>query len=361
MALKVAINGFGRIGRMILRAFYERCAYTFEELEGLQGVVQVVAVNDIAPMDVNVHLFKYDSVHGVFRDTLTFSAQPDKNFPASSCGSLNLGYGPIALFREEDPAQLPWNDMGIDVVFECTGRMMAREKASRHLVAGAKRVLISAPSQDADMTVVYGVNHEQMTSETMILSNASCTTNAAAPLISVLDEAVGFQSGHLTTVHAYTAGQRILDGSHKDLRRARAAGVSIVPTTTGATKTLECVMPEMKGKINAVALRVPTPNVSSLDLTFLSSRATDAEELNAALERAAQDKMMGILGVCHEPLVSVDFNNSPLSATVDLLQTSVLEGRLCRVFTWYDNEWGFSHRMLDVAAYLQSLTKKKWL
>jgi glyceraldehyde 3-phosphate dehydrogenase len=328
MTIRVAINGFGRIGRNVLRALVER------RDEGLQ----VVAVNDLAPPAMNVHLFKYDSVHGRF---------PGEVKHEGDC--MDVGTGPIRLLAERDPAKLPWRDLGVDLVMECTGLFTKREKALLHLEAGAKKVLVSAPADGADLTVVYGVNHKALRPEHTIVSNASCTTNCLAPLAYALHRAIGIERGHMTTIHAYTNDQRLLDVVHNDPRRARAAALSMIPTSTGAARAVGLVLPELKGKLDGVAIRVPCANVSLVDLTFVPARDTDAEEVASVLRDAEKGELAGILACHDEPLVSIDFNHTSTSSNVDLTSIKVLEKRLVRVASWYDNEWGFSNRMIDTA------------
>lgn len=334
MTLKIAINGFGRIGRNIVRAV----------LESNRTDLEIVAVNDLTSAETLAHLFQYDSVHGPFRGEV--SVQGD---------TINVNGGDIRVFSERDPAQLPWSDHNIDVVFECTGLFTERSKAAAHLNAGAKRVLISAPGKEADLTVVYGVNHDQLTSEHKIVSNASCTTNCLAPVAKVLHELCGIDQGYMTTIHAYTSDQRILDAPHKDLRRARAAALSMIPTSTGAAKAVGLVLPELAGKLDGTAIRVPTPNVSMIDLTFIPTRETSVEEINAAMKHAASNSLKGVLGFVEAPLVSTDFNHDPHSSSFDATQTQIIDNRLVRVLSWYDNEWGFSNRMCDVAVALGKL------
>jgi len=334
MTVKVAINGFGRIGRHVLRAIAET---------GRRDVT-VVAINDLAPPATNAHLFRYDSVHGRFPGKVTLEGDV-----------MDVGTGPIKVLSERDLAKLPWGDLGVDLVMECTGVFTSKEKASGHLAAGAKKVLVSAPADGADLTVVWGVNHDALRPEHRVVSNASCTTNCLAPLAKVLHEGIGIERGHMTTIHAFTNDQNLLDVFHKDLYRARAATCSMIPTSTGAAKAVGLVLPELKGKLDGVAIRVPTQNVSLVDLTFVPVRETSAEEVNALLEKAAAGPLRGILDVTREPLVSIDFNHRPASSTVDLNATKVIEGKLVRVASWYDNEWGFSNRMVDVAARMGSL------
>ncbi|HET6519004.1 MAG TPA: type I glyceraldehyde-3-phosphate dehydrogenase [Geminicoccaceae bacterium] len=334
MPVRVAINGFGRIGRNILRAV----------VENQRGDVSVVAINDLAPPQTNAHLFRYDSVHGRFRGRVQLEGD-----------AMDVGTGPIRVLAERDIANLPWGDLGVDVVMECTGIFTKRDAAARHLGAGAKRVLVSAPAEGADITVCYGVNHDQLTAAHEVISNASCTTNCLAPVAKVLHEAVGIERGHMTTIHSYTNDQHLLDVFHKDLHRARAAALSQIPTSTGAARAVGLVLPDLKGKLDGVAIRVPTPNVSLVDLTFVPSRETTADEIKGAIRTAANGYLDGILGYHEEPLVSIDFNHDPHSSTVDMSAIKVIDGRLVRVASWYDNEWGFSCRMNDVAAVLGKL------
>ena len=328
MAVRVAINGFGRIGRNVLRAI----------IESRRTDIEVVAINDITSPETNAHLLKYDSVHGRFPGEVKVEGD-----------TLDAGLGPMKVFAERDPSQLPWGDLGVDVALECTGIFTDREGAGKHLSAGAKKVLISAPAKGADITVVYGVNHDALGDGHKIVSNASCTTNCLAPVAKVLHEMCGISQGFMTTVHAYTNDQRILDAPHKDMHRARAAGVSMIPTTTGAARAVGLVMPELDGKLDGTAIRVPTPNVSMIDLKFIPTRETTVDEVNAAMSRAAEQELAGVLAVTDEPLVSIDFNHNPYSSTFDMTQTQIVDGRLVRVLSWYDNEWGFSNRMADVA------------
>ena len=300
--------------------------------------VEVVAVNDITSVETNAHLFRYDSVHGPYRGELAVDGD-----------TIDIGTGPIKVLAERDPAKLPWGDLGIDVALECTGIFSDRDKAAAHLDAGAKRVLVSAPSKGADLTVVYGVNHDKLAADHKVVSNASCTTNCLAPVAAVLHRTCGIEQGYMTTVHAYTGDQRILDAPHGDLRRARSAAMSIIPTSTGAAKAVGLVLPELSGKLDGTAVRVPTPNVSLIDLTFTPGRSTSVEEINDAMERAAEQELKGVLGVVNQPLVSIDFNHNQNSSTFDLTQTQIVDGKLVRVLSWYDNEWGFSNRMCDTA------------
>ena len=326
MALKVAINGFGRIGRNILRSI----------VENLRTDIEVVAINDLGPVKTNAHLFKYDSVHGKFsKDVKTTDT------------SIDVGLGPIAVTALRNPAELPWAD--VDVVMECTGIFTDREKAEIHLQNGAKRVLVSAPSNGSDKTIAYGVNHETLSASDVIVSNASCTTNCLSPVAKVLNDAIGIKRGFMTTIHSYTGDQPTLDTMHKDLYRARGAALNMIPTTTGAARAVGLVLPELDGKLDGVAIRVPTPNVSCVDLTFEAARGTTIEEINAAIHAAAAGPMKGVLEVTDEQLVSMDFNHDSHSSIFATDQTKVMDGTLCRILTWYDNEWGFSTRMADTA------------
>jgi len=328
MAIRVAINGFGRIGRLCLRAI----------IESNRDDVEVVAINDLGPVETNAHLLKYDSVHGVL--SADVSAQD---------GDLVINGKAIKCTAERDPANLPWGELNVDIVYECTGIFVARDKAQLHIDAGAKKVLISAPGKESDLTVVYGVNHQALTNDHKIVSNASCTTNCLAPVADVLHKTVGINKGYMTTVHAYTGDQNTVDSLHSDLRRARSAALSMIPTSTGAAKAVGLVLPELAGKLDGTAIRVPTPNVSMIDLTFEASRATSADEINAAIKEAADGRLKGVLGAYDAPLVSIDFNHNPNSSSFDLTQTTVMEGNFVRVLSWYDNEWGFSSRMSDTA------------
>jgi glyceraldehyde 3-phosphate dehydrogenase len=330
----MAINGFGRIGRLVLRA----------AVETGRSDIQVVAINDLAPPETNAHLLRFDSVHGRFLGKVQLEGD-----------QLDCGTGPIKVLAERDVTKLPWRDLEVDVVAECTGIFTKRDAAARHLDAGAKRVLVSAPSEGADITVCYKVNHQQLRPEHTVVSNASCTTNCLAPVAKVMHDAIGIERGHMTTIHSFTNDQNLLDVFHKDLHRARSATMSIIPTSTGAARAVGSVLPELKGKLDGVAFRVPTPNVSVVDFTFVPSRQTSVEEINQAVIAAADGPMQGVLAYHREPLVSVDFNGDSHSSTVDLSATKVLEGQLVRVASWYDNEWGFSCRMNDVAALLGTL------
>jgi glyceraldehyde 3-phosphate dehydrogenase len=334
VSVRIAINGFGRIGRLVLRA----------AVESGRNDIKVVAINDLAPPETNAHLLRYDSVHGRFPGRVQLEGD-----------QLDCGTGPIKVLAERDIGSLPWRNLGVDVVLECTGIFTKREAAAKHLDAGAKKVLVSAPAQGADITVCYKVNHEDLRAEHEVVSNASCTTNCLAPVAKVLHDAVGIERGHMTTIHAFTNDQNLLDVFHKDLHRARAATCSMIPTSTGAARAVGLVLPELNGKLDGVAFRVPTQNVSIVDFTFVPARATSADEVKAAIRAAADGPMAGVLGYHEEPLVSIDFNHDSHSSTVDLSATKVLEGQLVRVASWYDNEWGFSCRMNDVAALMGNL------
>ena len=334
MATKVAINGFGRIGRLVARAILERTDHDLE----------LVAINDLADAKSNALLFKRDSVHGAFPGTVEADGT-----------DIIVNGKRVHVTAERDPANLPHGANGVDIALECTGFFTDRDSAGKHLAAGAKRVLISAPAKNVDKTIVYGVNHGVLTSDDKIVSNASCTTNCLAPLAKVVHETVGIERGLMTTVHAYTNDQKILDQIHSDMRRARAAGMSMIPTTTGAARAVAEVLPELKGKLDGSAIRVPTPNVSLVDLTFTPSRDTSVEEINAALKAASEGALKGVLAYSDEPLVSIDYNHCPASSTIDSLETTVLEGKLVRVVSWYDNEWGFSNRMVDTAGVMAGL------
>ena len=334
MALRVGINGFGRIGRNILRAI----------VESGRSDITVVALNDLGPVQTNAHLMRYDSVHGRFPGEVKVAGD-----------TIDVGQGAIKVTAERDPAKLPWKDMGIDIAMECTGIFTSREKAAAHLAAGAKRVLVSAPAEGADLTVVYGVNHDKLSRDHLVVSNASCTTNCLAPVAKVINDAVGIDKGFMTTIHAYTGDQPTLDTLHKDLYRGRAAALSMIPTSTGAAKAVGLVLPELKGRLDGVAIRVPTPNVSVVDLKCVVKRATSVDEINAAMTHAAAQEMKGILNVTSEPNVSIDFNHDGHSSTLALDQTKVMDGTLVRILSWYDNEWGFSNRMADTAVAMGKL------
>ncbi|HHZ67854.1 MAG: type I glyceraldehyde-3-phosphate dehydrogenase [Alphaproteobacteria bacterium] len=334
MAVRVGINGFGRIGRLVMRA----------AIETKRSDIQIVGLNDLGPIETNAHLLQYDSVHGRFPAKVEVRGD-----------SIDVGGGPIKVTAERDPSRLPWAELGIDVALECTGIFTSREAASAHLEAGSNRVLISAPATGVDMTVVYGVNHTKLTGEHKIVSNASCTTNCLAPIAKALNDAIGIEQGFMTTIHAFTGDQPVLDTLNKDLRRARAAGMSMIPTSTGAAQAVGLVLPELAGKLDGTAIRVPTPNVSLIDLTFTAATVTNVKAVNDAVVAAANGPMEGILNLNAVPLVSMDFNHDPASSTFDLSQTYVIGGTLVRVLSWYDNEWGFSNRMNDVAALLGDL------
>ncbi len=332
MTVKVAINGFGRIGRNVLRAI----------IESGRTDIEVVAINDLGPVETNAHLLRFDSVHGRFPGVVTTTET-----------TIDVGRGPIAVTAIRNPAELPWKH--IDIVMECTGIFTDKDKASVHLANGASRVLVSAPSKGADKTIVYGVNHDTLTAADVIVSNASCTTNCLSPVVKVLNDAIGITKGFMTTIHSYTGDQPTLDTMHKDLYRGRAAALSMIPTSTGAAKAVGLVLPELNGKLDGVAIRVPTPNVSVVDLTFESSRPTTVEEVNAAIVAAANGPLKGILGFTDQPNVSSDFNHDPRSSIFHLDQTKVLDGNMVRILTWYDNEWGFSNRMADTAVAMGKL------
>jgi glyceraldehyde 3-phosphate dehydrogenase len=334
MTIKVAINGFGRIGRLALRAIHE---------SGRKDI-QVVGINDLGDVKMNAYLLKRDSVHGNFPGQIKVEGN-----------SFDIGSGPIRVTAERDPAKLPWGELGVDIVYECTGIFTEGDKAVAHIHAGAKKVLISAPANNVDLTVVYGVNHDKLMPEHKIVSNASCTTNCLAPVAQVLHQTVGIERGFMTTVHAYTGDQRVLDTLHSDPRRARACGLSMIPTSTGAARAVGLVLPELKGKLDGTSVRVPTPNVSMIDLTFDAGRKTTVEEINEAIKAAAAGRLKGVLDVIDEPCVSIDFNHIPASSTFDLSQTQVVDGTFVRILAWYDNEWGFSNRMSDTAAVMAKL------
>ncbi len=328
MAIRVAINGFGRIGRNILRAVIE---------SGNQEI-QVVAINDLGPVETNAHLMRFDSVHGRFAGEVKVDGD-----------TMDVGQGPIKVFAVRDPKELPWGELDIDIAMECTGIFNARDKAAWHLEAGAKRVLISAPGADADKTIVFGVNHDTLTGDDLIVSNASCTTNCLSPVAKVLNDTIGITRGIMTTIHSYTGDQPTLDTMHKDLYRGRAAALSMIPTTTGAAKAVGLVLPELNGKLDGMSIRVPTPNVSVVDLVFDAGRATNINEVNSAIRAAADGPLKGVLAYTDIPNVSMDFNHDPHSSIFHMDQTKVMDGTMVRILTWYDNEWGFSNRMLDVA------------
>ncbi len=334
MAVRVAINGFGRIGRNVLRAI----------VESGRTDIEVVGINDLGPVETNAHLLRFDSVHGRFPHEVTVDGD-----------TINVGRGKIKVTAIRNPAELPYKDLGVDIAMECTGIFTARDKAAALLTAGAKRVLVSAPSDGADLTVVYGVNHDKLTKEHLVVSNASCTTNCLAPVAKVLNDAIGIDHGFMTTIHSYTGDQPTLDTLHKDLYRGRAAALSMIPTTTGAAKAVGLVLPELKGKLDGSAIRVPTPNVSVVDLKFVAKRATTVQEINAAIMAAANGPLKGVLGYTDKPNVSSDFNHDSHSSVFHLDQTKVIDGTFVRILSWYDNEWGFSNRMADTAVALSKL------
>ncbi|MBK8839920.1 MAG: type I glyceraldehyde-3-phosphate dehydrogenase [Hyphomonadaceae bacterium] len=328
MAVRVAINGFGRIGRLVLRSI----------LEHKRTDIEVVAVNDLGPVETNVHLLKYDSVHGPLNMDVTVEGD-----------FVSVGNQKFKVTAIKNPAELPHKDLNVDIAFECTGIFTAKDKAALHLQAGAKRVLISAPGENSDLTVVYGVNHQKLTKEHMIVSNASCTTNCLAPVAKVLHDVIGIEKGMMTTIHSYTGDQPTLDTMHKDLYRGRAAALSMIPTSTGAAKAVGLVLPELNGKLDGVSVRVPTPNVSLVDLKFIAKRPTTVKEVNDAIKAAADGKLKSILGYTFEKLVSSDFNHNPHSSIFHMDQTKVMDGNMVSIMSWYDNEWGFSTRMSDTA------------
>ena len=332
MTLKVGINGFGRIGRNILRAI----------IESGRTDIQVVAINDLGPVETNAHLMRYDSVHGKFPETVTVSGD-----------TMDVGQGPIRVTAIRDPKELPWGD--VDIAMECTGFFASKDGASQHLENGSKRVLISAPGGSDIPTIVYGVNHDVLKSDDLVVSNASCTTNCLAPVAYVLNNAFGIEKGYMTTIHSYTGDQPTLDTMHKDLYRARAAAMSMIPTSTGAAKAVGLVLPDLAGKLDGSSIRVPTPNVSVVDLKFVPKRDVTVEEVNAAIKAASEGELKGILDYVTQPLVSMDFNHDPHSSNFAEDQTTVLDGNLVRILTWYDNEWGFSNRMSDTAVAMGKL------
>lgn len=334
MTVRVSINGFGRIGRNVLRAIYESG----------RTDIRVVAINDLGDAEMNAYLLKRDSVHGPFPGEVSVDGD-----------TMVVNGDAIKVTAIRNPEELPWGDLDVDVAMECTGIFTARDKAAMHLTAGAKKVLISAPGAEADKTIVYGVNHDTLTAEDKVVSNASCTTNCLSPVAKVLNDLVGIERGYMTTVHAYTGDQPVLDTLHKDPRRARAAALSMIPTSTGAAKAVGLVLPELAGKLDGSAVRVPTPNVSMVDLKFDAGRETTAEEINDAIKAAAEGELKGILGYEDMPAVSIDFNHNPNSSTFDSSQTKVIDGKFVRILTWYDNEWGFSNRMSDTAVAMAKL------
>ena len=332
MVVKVAINGFGRIGRNVLRAI----------IESGRTDIEVIAINDLGPVETNAHLVRYDSVHGRFPGTVTVSGD-----------TIDVGRGPIKVTAIRNPAELPWGD--VDIAMECTGIFTDKEKAKVHLENGSKRVLVSAPSGGADKTIVFGVNDKTLTKDDLVVSNASCTTNCLSPVAYALNKAVGIEKGFMTTIHSYTGDQPTLDTMHKDLYRARAAALSMIPTSTGAAKAVGLVLPELNGKLDGVAIRVPTPNVSVVDLVFIAKKATTVAEVNDAIKAAADGELKGILGYTTEKLVSSDFNHDSHSSVFHMDQTKVMDGTMVRILTWYDNEWGFSNRMADTAVAMGKL------
>ncbi|NQW01405.1 MAG: type I glyceraldehyde-3-phosphate dehydrogenase [Rhodospirillales bacterium] len=328
MTVRVAINGFGRIGRLIMRSI----------IETGRTDIEVVGINDLGSAEMNGHLLKFDSVHGVLAADVKVAGD-----------TIDVGYGPIKVTAERNPADLPWAELGVDIAMECTGFFTTREAAAKHIDAGAKKVLISAPGKEVDKTIVYGVNSNLLTAADTVVSNASCTTNCLAPVADVLNKAVGIEKGFMTTIHSYTGDQRPLDALHSDPRRARAAALNMIPTSTGAAAAVGLVLPELKGKLDGTSVRVPTPNVSLIDLTFMAGRDTTVEEINAAMKEASEGRLKGVLGYNTLPLVSTDFNHNPASSSFDATQTQVMGGNFVRVLSWYDNEWGFSSRMPDTA------------
>lgn len=326
MVLKVGINGFGRIGRSTISHI----------IESGRDDIQIIAINATGPLETTAHLLKYDSVHGRFSGNIKIGE-----------GTMDLGQGPIRMFSTYDPTELDWD--GVDIVLECSGKFNSKERCAVHLERGAKRVLISAPASNVDATVVYGVNHETLNSDDLIVSNASCTTNCLAPIAKILNDAIGIDKGFMTTIHAYTGDQPMLDRRHKDLYRARAAAMSMIPTTTGAAKAVGLVLPELKGRLDGSAIRVPTPNVSAIDLNFIPTRTTSVEEINEAVLAASEGALKGIVEYVNEPTVSIDYTHNTYSSNFASLQTTVMGGNLVRILSWYDNEWGFSCRMADTA------------
>jgi glyceraldehyde 3-phosphate dehydrogenase len=334
MTVRVAINGFGRIGRNILRAI----------VESGRTDIEVVSINDLGPIETNAHLLRFDSVHGRFPSEVTVEGD-----------DIVVNGRKIRVTAIRDPGELPHRELKVDIALECTGFFTSKDKAKAHLDAGAKRVIVSAPAEGADLTVVYGVNHDQLTKDHVVISNASCTTNCLAPVAKVLNDAIGIEKGFMTTIHSYTNDQPSLDQMHKDLYRARAAALSMIPTSTGAAKAVGLVLPELNGKLDGVSIRVPTPNVSVIDFKFVAKKATSKDEINDAVKRASEQQLKGILTYTNEPNVSIDFNHDPHSATFHLDQTKVMDGTFVRVMAWYDNEWGFSNRMADTAAAMAKL------
>jgi glyceraldehyde 3-phosphate dehydrogenase len=328
MAVRVAINGFGRIGRNVLRAI----------IESGRTDIEVVAINDLGPVETNAHLLRFDSVHGRFPGEVIVKGD-----------TIDVGRGPIKVTAIRNPAELPHREMNVDIALECTGLFTTKDKAKAHLDAGARRVLVSAPCDDADLTVVFGVNHDKLTKDHLVVSNASCTTNCLSPVAKVLNDSIGIERGFMTTIHSYTGDQPTLDTMHKDLYRGRAAALSMIPTSTGAAKAVGLVLPELNGKLDGAAIRVPTPNVSVVDLKFTAKRATSAQEINDAIKRAASNELKGVLGYTDVPNVSADFNHDSRSSVFHMDQTKVIDGTFVRILSWYDNEWGFSNRMADTA------------
>jgi glyceraldehyde 3-phosphate dehydrogenase len=330
-SIKIAINGFGRIGRLILRSL----------IENNNKNISVVAINDLAPAKTSTHLFKYDSIHGTINKQITLEGS-----------TLKIDHHQIKMCSEKNPDNLPWKELNVDIVMECSGIFATKEKASGHIKSGARKVIISAPGSNVDATIVYGVNHEILNKNHVIISNASCTTNCLAPVIKVINDNFGFVKGYMTTIHSYTGDQKIIDTTHKDLRRARAGAVSMIPTSTGAAKAVGLVIEEVKGKLDGCAIRVPTPNVSMIDLTFQSAKQISAKEINDQFLKSSENELKNVLGYNTEDLVSIDFNHSSFSSIFDSTQTQVIQNDFCRVVSWYDNEWGFSNRMIDVATYM---------
>ena len=332
--VKVGINGFGRIGRLILRAL----------LENYKGKIQVVGINDLGSIEANAHLIKFDSTHGTLNHDVKTSSE-----------GFQIGDQNIKVFAERDPSNLPWGKIGADVVLECTGLFLNKETAGKHLKAGAKKVIISAPAKDADFTIVQGVNSKELKKDHNIISNGSCTTNCLAPVAMVLENNFGIEYGYMTTIHSYTGDQKLLDTLHKDLRRARSTEGAMIPTSTGAAKAMSLVLPSLKGKLDGTAIRVPTPNVSLIDFTLVTKKSVTAEKINEAMSKASQGELKGILGINKQPLVSKDFNHDPHSSVFDSTQTQVIKEKFSRVLSWYDNEWGFSNRMCDTAIQISKL------
>lgn len=333
-SVRVAINGFGRIGRLVLRSI----------IENNKDNISVVAINDLAPIETSIHLLKYDSVHGTFQKNIVVEDSV-----------IKIENHKIQMLCQKNPEELPWKNLNVDIVMECSGFFTSKENALSHIKSGAKKVLISAPGTNVDATVVYGVNHKELSQAHQIISNASCTTNCCAPLIKVLNDNLLFKKGYMTTIHSYTGDQRIIDTAHKDTRRARAASLSMIPTSTGAAKAVGLVIPEIKGKIDGCAIRIPTPNVSMIDLTFETKENTSAQEINKFFKKASETYLNGVLEYNKEKLVSIDFNHNPSSSIFDSTQTQVVEGNFCRIVSWYDNEWGFANRMVDVAIYMHNI------